>query len=64
MQAPPAAVVLPPAQAFKPVDLAALGASFTRHGDGAGDAKAAWQAHRDVLWADVKRKKREVKRKR
>jgi hypothetical protein len=64
MQAPPAAAVPPPAQAFKPVDLAALGVSFARRADGAGDAKAAWQAQRDVLWADVKRKKREVKRKR
>ena len=60
--APPAA--LPPPQAFKPVDLAALGASFARHAGGAGDPKAAWQAHKDELWADVKRKQREVKRKR
>jgi len=56
--APPA-----PAQALKPVDLAALGARFTRQADTAADAKAAWQANRDFLWDDAKRKRRDVKRK-
>ena len=37
---------------------------LVNYAGGAGDPKAAWQAHKDELWADVKRKQREVKRKR
>lgn len=49
--------------AFKLVDLAALGSTFKREASTAADARAAWEAHRDVLWDDAKRKRRDVKRK-
>jgi hypothetical protein len=54
---PQARPASPPAAALKPVDLGALGASFARP---AASLEPAWQANRDALLDDARRKRRAV----